>query len=69
MTKTKIIPRAEKIEKLYYSGLSIPQIAKKLHLPYASLLKWAKTELVGYGAKDDIERYEKILEHESGRNR
>lgn len=66
--KLKIEPQVEKIEELYYEGYSIPQIAKKLKIPYCTLLKWAKTDLVGYGAKDDIERYEMILEHERGRN-
>lgn len=69
VTKTKIEPNAEKIEKLYYDGMSIPQIAQKLDIPYGALLKWAKEELVGYQAKDDIERYEMVLEHESGRNK
>lgn len=65
---TKIIPQAKKIEDLYYKGYSIPKIAELLDLPYGSLLRWAKTDLVGYGAADDIERYEKMLEHESGRH-
>lgn len=68
VTKTKIEPNVDKIEKLYYSGKSIPQIAKELDVPYSTLLKWAKEELVGYGAKDDIEQYEMILEHERGGN-
>lgn len=68
VTKTKIEPNVDKIEDLYYSGKSIPQIAKELDIPYGTLLKWAKTELVGYGARDDIERYEMILDHERGRN-
>ena len=69
VTKTKIEPNVDKIEKLYYNGKSIPQISKELGIPYSSLLKWAKMELVGYGAKDDIERYEMILEYERGRNK
>ena len=69
ITKKKIEPNAEKIEKLYYNGRTLPQIAKELDIPYSSLLKWAHRELVGYGAKDDIERYEMILEHERGRNK
>lgn len=69
ITKTKIEPNVDKIEKLYYNGKSIPQISKELGIPYSSLLKWAKMELVGYGAKDDIERYEMILEYERGRNK
>ena len=64
LTKTEIEPQAAKIEKLYYAGNSIPQIAKQLNLPYSSLLRWAKSNIIGYGAADDIERYEQILEHE-----
>lgn len=67
ITKTKIEPNAQKIEDLYYSGYTLPQIAKEIGVPYGSLLKWAHKELVGYGAADDIERYEQMLEHESGR--
>lgn len=69
VVKNKIEPRADRIEELYFNGYSLPQIAKKFKLPYSTLLKWAKTDLVGYGAKDDIERYEMMLERERGRNR
>ena len=67
--KTKIEPNADKIEKLYFNGFSVPQISKKLNIPYGTLLKWAKSNLVGYHAADDIERYEMMLEKEDERNR
>lgn len=67
--ETKIKPRIKEIEDLYFTGYSLPQIAEKLELPYSSLLRWAREELAGYGATDDIEKYEKILEYKSGRNK
>lgn len=59
---------AEQVELLYGEGFSILKIAKKLGLPYRRLLNWARDNLVGYGAFDDIEMCEKILEHENGKH-
>lgn len=67
-TKMKLEANATEIEKLYYFGVSLPKIAKKLDIPYGALLRWAKRSLEGYGVYDDIDRYEKILEYEERAN-
>ena len=68
VVETKIEPRAEEIEKLYLEGKSIAQISRHIEVSYSTLLKWANRNLSVYGADDDIEGYEKILEHERGRD-
>ena len=50
----KIEPKKEKIEELYKRGYTVPQIAKKLNLPYSSLLSWVKENIPGYGTKYNV---------------
>lgn len=46
---TKIEPRKEEIEEMYYGGESIPQIAAKIGVSAGTLRKWAHNNLDGYG--------------------
>lgn len=49
MTDSKIEPRRDNIIALYEEGLSIPQIAKRFNLSQATLRRWAKDNIDGYG--------------------
>ena len=52
-TQLKIIPQAERIKNLYRRGLSVPQIAKELDIPYSTLLNWVKKEIPEYGVDEE----------------
>ena len=63
---SKIEPNREEILSLFLdAGLSIPQIATRMNIPYSTLLSWFKTEVPEY-ENQDIEFVERRLESLDG---